>query len=88
MRGKMRHSKSGKGIKVLQRKAITPKSSLYLLDICGKGIVIAESPQGIHLIVEFPEGTDLEALLEKESLDNPSFTELMQKKLSGTFSRK
>ena len=80
--------KDGKGIRILQQKAINPKASLYLLDICGKGVVIADSPQGIQKITEFPEGTDLQALLIEETPPKPSFKEIMQNKFRSSFSGK
>lgn len=54
------------GIKILERRALNQKSSLYLVDILGKGVVISESPAGIQVITEFPPGTDIELLLEQE----------------------
>ncbi len=84
---KMKQNMQGKGIKILQRRAINPKVSLYLVDICGKGIVIGDSPGGVHLITEFPEGTDLQALLEEDS-PPPSFKEILQKKITSSIFRK
>lgn len=34
-------------IKILERRALTPKSTVYLLEIKGKGFIIAESHNGI-----------------------------------------
>lgn len=39
-------------IKVLEQRALTPKSILYLIEVDGKKIVIADSPHGIRRISE------------------------------------
>lgn len=41
-------------IKVLERRSLSPKSAIYLLDVHGKGIVIAETPNGITSLAEIP----------------------------------
>ncbi len=85
MRSKMRQLNKSTGIKILERRALNQKSSLYLVDILGKGVVIAESQAGgVQLITEFPPGTDLELLLaEEESLavttKSSSLTQSLQK---------
>jgi flagellar biogenesis protein FliO len=78
----------GNGIKIIERKALTPKSFLYLVDIYGKVIVIAESPQGIHLITEFPEGTDIYAMLSEEEKTQSSFKQVLQNKIRSAMFRK
>jgi flagellar biogenesis protein FliO len=85
MRSKQRFLNRSTAIKVLERRAFHSKASLYLVDILGKGVVIAESQGNIQLITEFPEGTNLYALmdLEKESQNSKiSFKEMMQEKFS------
>lgn len=68
MRSKMTHFNQATGIKILERRALNPKASLYLVDILGKGVVIGESQSGgIQLITEFPSNTDLELLLAQET---------------------
>lgn len=67
MRSKMRGLNRGSGIKILERRALNQKTSLYLVDILGKGVVIGESQNGgLQLICEFPPGTDLELKLAEE----------------------
>ena len=86
MRQKMKQLNRATGIKILERRALNQKSSLYLVDILGKGVVISESQGGgIQLITEFPAGTDLELLLaEEETLDKSksSLKDSLQKNLS------
>lgn len=53
------------GIKILERRPLNQKAALYLIDILGKGVVIAESPAGIHLVTELPEDIKVEALMEQ-----------------------
>jgi len=63
-------------IKVIERRALTPKSAVYLLEVAGKGLIIAETPSGIHPIGELPPGTPL------TPADNPpSFSDVIQRKL-------
>lgn len=40
-------------IKVLERRALTPKTTIYLLDVKGKGVAIAESHNGITRLADF-----------------------------------
>ncbi len=39
-------------IKILERRSLTPKSAVYLLEIHGKGIIIGETPHGITSLGE------------------------------------
>ncbi len=86
MRSRMRQLNRTTGIKVLERRALTPKSSLYLISILGKGVVIAESPAGIECITELSMEKDVETLLEEKALEanaapSTSFATLLQKKM-------
>lgn len=81
-RSRMRLTNHTYGIKVLEKRSLNPKASLYLIDVLGKGLVIAESPQGIHLIAEFSEEKKVEQLLAEQTLDDKpalSFSEILQK---------
>lgn len=40
-------------IKILERRALTPKTTIYLIEINGKGIALAESQNGASLLAEF-----------------------------------
>lgn len=45
-------------IKILERRSLSPKSTLYLLNIQGKEIAIAETQQGITLLGELSPKID------------------------------
>lgn len=40
-------------IKILERRSLSPKATIYLLEIKGKGIVIAESSNGLTRLADF-----------------------------------
>ncbi len=71
MRSRIHQLNRSTGIKILERRALNSKSSLYLIDILGKGVVISESPAGIHVVTEFPGDVKVEKKLE-ELLEEPS----------------
>jgi flagellar biogenesis protein FliO len=94
MRSKVRALNHGTGIKVLERRALHPKASLYLVDILGKGVVIGESATGgIQFITEFAPGTDVELLLaeeyeaQKQNATGTKITDSIQKNLAKLFKR-
>ncbi len=66
LRSRSTHLNKAHGIKILERRSLTQKSAIYLVDILGKGFIIGESANGIHLISAFPENVDISALLEQE----------------------
>ncbi|MCH9610560.1 MAG: hypothetical protein S4CHLAM81_04020 [Chlamydiales bacterium] len=63
MQNRMHQVNRGAHIKILERRSINQKSSLYLVDIAGKRVMIGESPAGLNLITELP---DLEIEEEEE----------------------
>jgi flagellar biogenesis protein FliO len=55
-------------IKIVERRAITQKTTLYVLDISGKRVVMAESQNGVASLGEIPintESSDFEKILDK-----------------------
>lgn len=50
--GRMRQMNQNKTIKVIERRALSPKSILYLVEFSGKQILIAESQLEIRKIDE------------------------------------
>ena len=84
-RSRLRNLNSATGIKVLERRALNQKASLYLIDVLGKGVVISESQAGgIQVITEFPDGTNVSLLLEeKQELEPPkvTFKGMLQRKM-------
>jgi flagellar biosynthetic protein FliO len=65
MRSRVQNLNRSNGVKILERRPLTQKSSIYLIDILGKGLVISESPAGIHTLCEFPDSVNIQELLEK-----------------------
>ncbi len=83
MRSRVKQLNSQAGIKVLERRALNAKASLYLVDVLGKGVVISESAAGIQLITELPEELDavqaLDDLQESDLEPGPSFAQKLRK---------
>lgn len=48
---------SNKGIKVLERRAISPKSALYLVEVEGKKALISESQLEVKRIIQWDDST-------------------------------
>lgn len=71
-------------IRVIERRALSPKTSLYLVEILGKGIVVGDSPSGLSLVKEFSDEIDLDMLIEQRIEEEPepkvSFKEKMFQK--------
>ncbi len=87
MRSRIHHLNSSTGIKILERRALNSKSSLYLIDVLGKGILISESPAGIHVVTELASDVKVEEKLE-ELLEAPTaIRETFAKKLKRLSSR-
>lgn len=61
-------------IKVLERRVLSPKTSIYVLEIDDVKLVIADSHNGVFRLAELP-------LEQKESKENGAFEKLMQEKL-------
>lgn len=53
-------------IKVLERRPITPKSSIYLLEIHDRRIVVGESLNGLTLLADFRSNANFERLVDQE----------------------
>lgn len=82
LRSRMHNLNKTNGIKILERRPLNPKASLYLVDILGKGVVISESPSGIQLITEFPPDVKVDALFEQIQEENYSPSTLKESFLS------
>lgn len=57
-------------IKIIERRALTPKTTLYVLQIKGKDIAIAESLNGVTLLshsTESPNPSDFEKMLHEKN---------------------
>lgn len=81
-KSRLRHMNQSNVIKIIERRVLHQKASLYLIDILGKGIVIAESNHGIHLITEFSADMNVEELANKIEISekkNLNFSDILQK---------
>ncbi|MCH9625053.1 MAG: hypothetical protein S4CHLAM123_02200 [Chlamydiales bacterium] len=90
MRSRVQTLNKSNGIKILERRPLNNKSSLYLVDILGKGVVISESQAGIHVITEFSEDVHIDQLLDQLQGDQNSrvsFSESFTKKMRKLTSR-
>jgi flagellar biosynthetic protein FliO len=88
MRSRLRHLNRSTSIKILERRPLSPKASLYLVEILGKGIVISESQNGIQTITEFGPEIHLEKLMTSEEKPRLTFSEMLQKKLKSLQTKK
>ncbi len=82
MRSRLQTLNRCNGIKILERRPLNPKASLYLVDILGRGVVISESTAGIHLVTEFPADVNVQDLIDErqeELKPETSFTENLAK---------
>jgi flagellar biogenesis protein FliO len=51
--GKIQQLNTTSLVKVIERRILSPKTSLYLLDIEGKGVILAESSNGVVSLGNF-----------------------------------
>jgi flagellar biogenesis protein FliO len=83
MRSRIQHLNRSTGIKILERRALNSKASLYLIDVLGKGVVIAESQAGIQLVTELPNdvnvGEKLDELAEEPTAIKESFAQKLRR---------
>ncbi|WP_100934845.1 FliO/MopB family protein [Candidatus Chlamydia corallus] len=59
-------------IKILERRSLTPKTSVYLIRVVNKTLVIAETAEKITLLTEFPPDTDINHLLQENNKQSSS----------------
>lgn len=87
MRSRIQHLNRSTGIRILERRALSSKSSLYLIDVLGKGVVISDSPSGIQVVTEFPDDVKVEEKLEELLTEPTEIRESFAKKLRRLASR-
>ncbi len=66
---RLQQMNSGSLVQVVERRFLTPKTSIYVLEIMGKRVVIAESHSGVTVINEFspsPTSSRFAQLLEEK----------------------
>ena len=59
-------------IKVLDRRVLASKTSIYVIKVANKTLVIAERGDHVTLLSEFPPNTDLNTLLQQDQKKTPS----------------
>ena len=70
-RGKMRSFNKNSAIRVLERRAVSPKSFLYLLEVEGTKILVGDSQAGLHGL----------AVLTPPPEEKPEFGAILREKL-------
>jgi flagellar protein FliO/FliZ len=65
-RGKFHHMNSNRTIKIIERRALSPKTVLYVIEVAGKQAVVAESQLEVKRILTLEEFNEP---LDKSSLE-------------------
>ncbi|MEZ5315739.1 MAG: flagellar biosynthetic protein FliO [Chlamydiales bacterium] len=81
MRSRIAHLNRSTGIKILERRALNSKSSLYLIDVFGTGVLIAESQAGIQLVTQLPPDIKIEEKMTEYSQEKSLTKEPLIKRL-------
>lgn len=63
-------------IKIIERRALTPKTTIYLLDIKGKGVALAESQNGVVLLSDLPVNA------KSPTEPQPDFNKVLKEKMN------
>jgi flagellar biogenesis protein FliO len=84
MLSRSRHLNNATSIQILERRSLSPKSSLYLVKVESKKILIADSPTGVSLVCDsLPEEESV--LIEEEHLNKQNFSDVISNKIKGFF---
>ncbi|MGM0440784.1 MAG: FliO/MopB family protein [Chlamydiota bacterium] len=52
---RMHYINNSSKIRVLERRSLSPKVNLYLIEVLGQGIVVGETPNGLHRLGEISQ---------------------------------
>jgi flagellar biosynthetic protein FliO len=52
LNSRMQQANEGSEIKIIERRSVSPKTAIFLMEIRGKNLVIAESSHGVALLAE------------------------------------
>lgn len=63
-------------VKIIERRSLNPKTTIFLLDIKGQGVILADSANGVTRLGDFD-------INEKET-EKPSFKEIMNNPRNGS----
>ncbi len=69
-------------IQILERRPLSPKSMLYLIEIYGQKILISDSVNGVNKVTECEISLHEREEPEEEDSPGPSFGQILQKKIS------
>ncbi|WP_201456824.1 FliO/MopB family protein [Chlamydia sp. 17-3921] len=61
-------------IKILDKRSLTPKTNIYLIQVANKILVIAENSEKTTLLSEFPPGTNINELIQNDEKKISSIT--------------
>ncbi|ANH79140.1 FliO/MopB family protein [Candidatus Chlamydia sanziniae] len=61
-------------IKILDRRSLTPKTSIYLIHVVNKILVIAENAEKVTLLSEFPPNMDINEYIQQQRKHSASIT--------------
>lgn len=84
MSSRLKTLNESNAIRILERRSLNPKCNLYLLDILGKGVVIAETPNGVQTVTDLPLDGEARTLINtiQEKQDSSSFSNMVKKNLN------
>lgn len=76
MSSRVQQSNLASPVKIIERRALTAKTTVYLMDILGKKIAIAESQNGVTFLADVSRGISQEtyefpAIQKEEKSDEP-----------------
>ncbi|WP_213318464.1 flagellar biosynthetic protein FliO [Chlamydiifrater volucris] len=74
LRNKTSRLGSSSAIKILDKRALTPKSSIYLVEVANKVLILSESNDSISLLSEFPPNTDILELMKSRKDSQPQLS--------------
>jgi flagellar biosynthetic protein FliO len=78
-KSRMHHANTANLIKILERRPLSAKTMLYLVEVGEKNILIADAPSGVTTLTELPK--EAGGVEEVVSPSKPSFLEIIQSKL-------
>ncbi|MDR3623582.1 MAG: flagellar biosynthetic protein FliO [Chlamydiales bacterium] len=76
---RMHLGNSDNKIKIIERRALSPKASLYLVEVLGKTLVIGESPSGLTRLSEITD-EEKPIAIEQVQMASPSFASILKNK--------
>lgn len=76
MHSRLQQTNTSSQIKIIEQRTLTAKTNLFLLDIKGTGVVIAESMNGVTQLGNFP--------LTEIDQENNSFDTILKNKMDKT----